>query len=107
MTYNKGNGAAVKWLRDRATYNGDGCLIFPFSRNPQKGYGMFGNNGELLYAHRFMCELANGPPPTRKHQTLHSCGNGHGGCVHPQHLSWGTNSDNQRDRWQRQRQIAQ
>lgn len=94
----KGNGAAVNWLRDHVTYAGEGCLTWPFSRNPEKGYGMFGYNGRSLYAHRFMCELVHGPAPSRKHQASHLCGLGHEGCVHPHHLAWKTNAENQLDR---------
>lgn len=44
-----------------------------------------------------MCELVNGPPPTPKYETAHSCGHGDMGCVHPQHVSWKTTSGNQFD----------
>lgn len=30
----RGEGEAVKWLRDHADYDGDECLIFPFYLNP-------------------------------------------------------------------------
>lgn len=87
--------ACMDWLRAHANYASDECLIWPFSRIP-KGYGQLGIR--RTYAHRFMCELVNGPPPTPKHQTRHDCGNGHLGCVNPRHLSWATNSQNQLDR---------
>lgn len=93
-----GQGEVVNWLRDHSTYVGDDCLIFPFARSKQRGYGQFGLNGEMLYAHRFMCELANGAAPSPLHQAAHSCGKGHTGCVTPKHLSWSTNSGNQLDR---------
>lgn len=95
---NKGKGQAIRWLLDHVTYAGDGCLPWPFARNPEKGYGVFGHNGEHHYAHRYMCELVKGPPPTPRHQAGHSCGLGHEGCVHPLHLAWKTNTQNQRDR---------
>lgn len=44
-----------------------------------------------------MCQLTNGPPPTPEHHAAHSCGNGHLGCVHPNHISWKTQSDNAKD----------
>lgn len=96
--YNKGKGKAVAWLREHVTYAGDSCLIWPFARITTKGYGTFGYNGRSHYAHRFMCELVNGPPPTKRHQAGHTCGLGHEGCVHPLHLKWKTNAQNQRDR---------
>ena len=95
--YNRGKGKAVAWLRDHAAYDGDECLIWPFSRIPE-GYGMFGYLGELLYAHRFMCEIVHGPAPSKKHQAAHSCGNGHEGCVNQNHLSWKDKFGNAQDR---------
>ena len=59
---------------------------------------MFGLNGKLEYAHRFMCQLVHGDPPTDKHQAAHSCGNGHLGCVNPKHLTWKTPEANQQDK---------
>ena len=95
--YNKGRGKAVAWIRQHVSFEMDECLIWPFSRT--RGYGMFGYLGNLLYAHRFMCELVNGPPPSIEHQAAHSCGNGHNGCVNPKHLSWKTRSGNNLDSW--------
>lgn len=95
---NRGRGAAVKWLRDHAGYKGDGCLIWPFSRNGETGYGHFGYLGEMLYAHRFMCELVHGPAPEGKTYAAHHCGKGHEGCVHPEHIAWKTPYENALDR---------
>jgi DNA-binding transcriptional regulator YiaG len=90
---------AFTWLKSHVAYGGDDCLIWPFTRIRQKGYGMLGYGGKKgIYAHRTMCELAHGKPPTKKSQARHSCGKGHLGCVNPRHLSWSTNSQNQKDR---------
>lgn len=98
-SWNKGKGAAIAWLRAHVEHQGDDCLIWPFSRNPVSGYGYFSYNGEgPRRAHRFMCELAHGAPPTPAHEAAHSCGKGHEGCIHPCHLSWKTHAENQRDR---------
>lgn len=94
----KGRGKGIMWIRDHAGYDGDECLIWPYSRNPETGYGTFGLDGFLYYAHRYMCELVNGPEPSERHQSAHSCGNGHLGCVTPRHLSWKTISENQLDK---------
>jgi hypothetical protein len=91
----KGFSKGEQWLRKCASYDGDECLLWPYSRT--RGYGMFVVNGQRYYATRFMCELVHGKPPSPKHEAAHSCGNGHGGCVHPKHLSWKTPSDNTRD----------
>lgn len=93
----KGEGAAIKWILAHVSYDGDGCLIWPFCRK-ETGYGMLGWNGESYAAHRLMCKFVKGEPPTPNHEAAHSCGKGHEGCIHPKHLSWKTASENQRDR---------
>lgn len=94
----RGEGKVVAWVRQHATYAGDDCLIFPFSRNNETGYGTFGYLGKQHYAHRFMCELVHGPAPSPKHYAVHSCGNGHDACVHPKHVAWDTSDANASDR---------
>lgn len=94
---NAGKGKGIAWLRAHVGYEGEGCLIWPFNPGPY-GYGMFGFNGEVLYAHRWMCEAVRGPAPTPEHQAAHSCGNGENGCVHPQHLDWKTPLENAQDK---------
>ena len=92
----RGNGAAIRWLIEHKDYAGEGCLIWPFSR--KRGYGQFVHEGENHYAHRYMCKLVNGPPPTDQHQSAHSCGRGEDACVHPLHVFWKTPSENQLDK---------
>jgi hypothetical protein len=89
----KGNGKTYQWLLDHKDHDGDYCLIWPFSRNPN-GYGQLGYLGKSGYSHRMMCELVHGPAPSPDHEAAHSCGNGHMGCAHPKHLSWKTRSEN-------------
>jgi hypothetical protein len=93
----RGKGEAVRWLRENVSYAGGNCLAWPFASHPT-GYGTFGYLGKMFYAHRFMCELTNGPAPSPKHYASHNCGNGHLGCVHPQHLAWKTSQENAIDR---------
>jgi len=93
----RGKGAAIAWLRAHVAYEGDNCLIWPFSVD-RDGYGNFGFEGRSLYAHRWMCAQANGPKPTPTHHAAHECGNGHRGCVNPRHLIWKTPKENARDR---------
>ncbi len=96
---NKGKGRAFAFLMEHVHDLDDGsCLIWPFFRDPDGGYGRLGYLGESHYAHRLMCRLANGPPPTDIHEACHSCGLGHEGCIHPKHLSWKTPSGNHLDR---------
>ena len=95
---NKGKGKTFAWLIARVDYQGDDCLPWPFCRDGRVGRGRMGHEGKRPWAHRLMCELAHGPPPTPKHQAAHECGKGHYGCVNPRHLAWKTNSENQLDR---------
>lgn len=95
---NKGKGKGFAWIMAHKDHAGDDCLIWPYGRNNETGYGSFGHLGVLYYAHRFMCELIHGPAPSDKHYATHSCGNGHGGCANPRHLAWDTASGNADDR---------
>jgi hypothetical protein len=53
-----------------------------------------------------MCETAHGPAPAVLRVAMHSCGNGHLGCVNPKHLHWGTHSDNTQDMWRHGTMVA-
>lgn len=94
----RGQGECHKWLCDNAGYAGDECLIWPYFKNTETGYGHLGFEGKQRYAHRLMCEMAHGPAPDDKPYCAHSCGNGHLGCVNPRHLSWKSVADNLLDR---------
>lgn len=78
-------------------YTGDECLIWPFSRLPN-GYAKFHQPKGTRLVHRFVCEQVNGPPPTKRYEAAHICGQGSGGCVNPNHLKWATPEGNQADR---------
>jgi hypothetical protein len=97
VPWNKGKGETLRWMHEHVAYDGDKCLRWPFSYN-WNGYGHIGVNRAVIKAHRFMCILAHGEPPTPKHQAAHSCNNGHMGCVNPKHLSWKTPRQNALDR---------
>lgn len=81
------------WVLAHVEYTGDECLKWPFTTYPD-GRGQFHWNHKTNRAHRVMCELKNGKPPTPKHEAAHSCGNGHLGCVNPNHLRWATRQEN-------------
>lgn len=98
MAWNKGKGRVVTWLRANADHVGQNCLKYPFYIDPKLGYALFSVDGKFQYAHRFMCELTNGPPPTDKHEAAHTCGNAHMGCINPNHLEWKTHQENAQDR---------
>jgi hypothetical protein len=95
-TAGRGKGKAIAFLKAHVNYAGDDCLVWPMSRD-DKGYGRLKHFGEVYKAHRLMCELAHGKPPTPLHMAAHSCGNGPLGCVHPHHVSWKTAAENTAD----------
>lgn len=79
-------GEVSAWIKAHLEFDGDECLIWPFSRD-QYGYGKS----------RRMCEEAHGKAPSPDHHAAHSCGQGHNGCVHPKHLRWATRKENQQE----------
>lgn len=89
----RGEGKTYKWIVAHVGYQDDWCLMWPFG-SKLHGYGQMSHLGVRYYAHRLMCELAHGAPPSPLHEAAHSCGRGHEGCVNPQHLSWKTKSEN-------------
>lgn len=92
----RGEGEGAAFLRANVDYKGEGCLQWPLSEMPT-GYGVLAYLGKNHYAHRFMCELVKGPPPSPVHEAAHSCGRGKFGCVDPRHLSWKTPTANALD----------
>ena len=90
-------GELRRWLEQHASYDGQGCLLWPFARG-QHGYGQVSFDGKQINAHRAMCIIAHGPPTSDKLEAAHSCGCAHLGCVHPQHLRWDTKSGNFADK---------
>ena len=71
-----------------------GCLIWQGGKS--KGYGQVGHEGRRYLAHRIACEMEHGPAPEGKAHALHICNRP--ACVRPDHLYWGDNTDNARDR---------
>lgn len=84
------------WLLANVDHQGDECLIWPFKPSVS-GYGQVKHRGTMIGAHRLMCIMAHGEPPTPEHQAAHSCGKGHLGCVNPGHLRWATEVENKMD----------
>lgn len=87
-------GAVRNWLDFVAiSYQGDDCLIFPFSRDPY-GYGKVRIDGKNIGAHVYVTRRTKGEKPSPLHEARHLCGKGHDGCVNQKHLEWGTRSQN-------------
>jgi hypothetical protein len=87
-----------KWLEEHKDHTGDGCLIWPFARDPASGYAHIHRpSGGVTTASRVMCELVNGPSPAG-YEAAHNCGRGRDGCVHPGHIRWATVLENRRDK---------
>ena len=93
------NGTAAQWIDDVALkYDGDACLIWPFTVD-KDGYARGQHPVAATHrAHRVICILAHGEPPSPAHEAAHSCGKGHEGCVARSHLSWKLPVDNSADR---------
>lgn len=92
------NGTTQKWLeRVALNYSGDECLTWPFAKNAY-GRAVMNIGGKVRQVCRIVCEHFNGPPPSRRHEAAHSCGNGHLGCINHRHLRWATPVENQADK---------
>jgi hypothetical protein len=75
--------------------NDNNCWIWTAGRNGN-GYGNFWFMGRTVGAHQMAYELSVGEI-TKGMCVLHSCDNGHLGCVRPDHLFLGTLKDNSQD----------
>lgn len=97
--YHEDYRCCERWIEKHKSYQGNDCIEWPFSKG-DRGRGVVGvpGGGKSRSAPRAMCIAAHGEPPTPEHQTAHSCGNGHIGCMNPKHLRWATHMENVRDR---------
>lgn len=87
-------GEPISFLKEVVIpYQGDDCLEWPYANNGV-GYGLVAINRKNKLVTRVACEAVNGPPPSRKHEAAHSCGNGHRKCCNPKHLYWATHQEN-------------
>jgi len=93
------NGSLLRWLEQHIGYLGNDCLLWPFKSLTRGGYpNTIVFDGKKVAAHRVMCFLVHGEPPTSSHEAAHSCRSASSGCVHPHHMRWATRAENQHDR---------
>lgn len=88
------NNGAKAWAQEAAKYEGDDCLLWPFSTT--RGYGTVFADGQTTPASRYVCELAHGKPFLIWNDAAHRCGNRL--CCNPRHLRWTTRAENEADK---------
>jgi hypothetical protein len=89
-------GTGMAFLQKHLAHQGEVCVPWPLFIDPASGYGLLYFRKRTQTAHRIMCQLAHGDPPTPKHHAGHSCHNRI--CINPNHLSWKTHSENMLDK---------
>ena len=89
-------GEPEQWVLRALEYEGDECLVWPFSTAGQGKYGQLWVDGVRTYSHSEVCRRAHGERPTEKHEAAHSCNNRL--CGTKRHLSWKTHAQNVADR---------
>lgn len=87
----------VNWALEQET---DCCLIWPFKSRtgPNLEYGSL-SKGQSEFgrrAHRVICGMAHGKPPTPEHHAAHGCGNSL--CMNKRHVRWATADENMQDK---------
>ena len=86
---------SYRWLVKALAHDSDECLLWPFGCF-DSGYPLVTKDHTPLRAHRELCRLAHGEPPTPRHEAAHSCGTR--GCMNRRHLRWATRKENEADK---------
>lgn len=89
----------VEELLARAIPKSNGCIEWQQTKIAA-GYGQIWLRGKMVLVHREMATLIHGQPED-KQMALHSCDNP--SCINPEHLSWGSRSQNMKEMWARGR----
>ena len=88
----------ARFLAKIAEPDVNGCTLWTACTN-EDGYGTFGYMGRVVRAHRYAAGMVDWPPEI---QTRHLCNVP--ACVNPEHLTFGSNADNVRDKVEAGRQ---
>lgn len=89
------NGTYRRFLLSSMGVDTDECIVWPFPL-PRAGYASLRWEGQNTYAHRVVCKIAHGAPPTAAHEVAHSCGNR--SCINQKHLRWASRKENHADK---------
>lgn len=95
-TTNTPPGESYAWLMEflnAGVFPKEECVVWPFPLS-SKGYAHFKHEGVKKYGHQVACEFYRGEKPIEAQLVRHLCHKGHLGCVNPEHLAWGTYSEN-------------
>lgn len=83
---------SMKKLTSRSVVANTGCWVW-LGAGTRDGYGKVRFEGKMVYAHRLMLFLQTGE---WGEVAMHACDTP--SCINPEHLSWGTHSENALDR---------
>lgn len=89
---------AAQFIEEALQTDTDACILWPYGRRV-RGYGAIAVNRRPQLVSRLVCERAHGAGGQRL--ALHSCDTP--ACINKRHLSWGTQSDNVQQMWDRGR----
>jgi hypothetical protein len=101
------DGLPQAFIEAALTLNTDDCIPWPYSRD-HKGYAKISvlcKDGKWRprRVQRIVCQRTHGKPRGKRNEAAHSCGNGHLGCINPNHLRWLTRKENMAEMREHQR----